>query len=269
MKTIRIIAVSLFFSFIFLGCGEEPCNDINNPKCPNYDPCVKLKKTTASFKIYDYPAIEPPSTWEWEDTDTVRFGVIFEADMTYDDVENVKDLHFLWKIGGGTYTGRTVTIGDASIPFNQNIDVTLIVFNSNVNKKCFPNDDGIDTIKRTFFGKGYGVKPAWFGIYRGAYEDNPKDSIDFVMHKDSVKVKFPSEFCLNEFSHEIQTYTSTWLYITDYYIQPPNKDKKCNMLSSAFFSLNPNTKIFTMNIYNDNKPNVKFKIMHGRRLKSL
>ena len=119
------------------------------------DPCLGLEPITAKFSIK-----EPVADTTFV-TDTVFAGAptIFEADQDYTS--------YLWRVGNDP---RTWTTKSFSLTFDQplgNVPVTLIV-QKLPNKTCFPKDNGIDTLVKTFYVKQYVKGPSKFvGNYEG------------------------------------------------------------------------------------------------------
>jgi hypothetical protein len=264
MNTKRILFLVVLFVSLFYGCGKD-CSDDTNPECPNYNPCKNIQKTSASFKVYDYVGfIQLPPTWEWYDTDTVRFGCIIEADF----YSVAGGISYEWLIDGTRYSGRRIEFKDG-LPKGKNLNIQLIVRNQNVKKSCYPDDDGVDTFRRSIYVLAQGQESrALWGIYRGAFEDKPLDSIDFVVHFDSLKVNFPTIRCKNEFNYEFLNNNTTWLYITSIYINPPNESNSCNYNNSSIFTINKFNN-FTLKFF-DEKDYIKVnRIMKGRKIKQL
>lgn len=266
MKSLKIfLFFSAIFGLLFYSCGKD-CTDDQNPECPNYNPCKNLKETTAEFFVYDYPGNRVlPKTWEWADTDTVGMGAILEAKIYC--VSGA--FSYEWILDGTRYYGRKVEF-KGGLPYNKKIDVTLIVRNKEFNKKCYPNDNGIDTFFRSFYTLPYLQESSMLkGIFRGVFEDNPFDSVDFVFHPDSNLVTFPSKECKNWFSCEYITANSCWLYVTSHLLPTPNPNPKCNFYSSAMFILDKKGVDFKLTFYNDTEPLKVYKKMFGRKIKQL
>jgi hypothetical protein len=154
-RNILYLILSLVvFAALTLSSCRKSCQDPTNPKCENYDPCYKLKPTSAGFKTYD-PMMFAQSQKElglvWDVvSDTIGSNCYFVADE-----ENAK---YTWLIGAGVYHTRTVSIDfiNSRIDAGTLIPVTLIV-EKEPNKKCFPNDDGRDTFTKQILVARYAL----------------------------------------------------------------------------------------------------------------
>ncbi len=148
MKQIKSLLIVSLITLSLLGsysCKEKECQDPTNPVCENYDPCYGKKATSAAFKMFEtiqadptiYPFFKP------YETDTILSGsVLFEAEEKDDSTQ------YEWQIGAGIYKKRSFELGFTSLKAGQSVPITLIVKRAKVDKTCFPNDDGIDTITR-------------------------------------------------------------------------------------------------------------------------
>jgi hypothetical protein len=172
LKAFGIISISVFV-FMASCKKEEPkpcpvaCEDPANPDCPNYDPCYTVEEVSADFDILEGIANVIP----WNDSFTVisevsSFGMIkFKAKQ-----EN--NLHYTWFIGSETITD----VNEVSRLFltpnvtpGTVISITLVV-EGEPNIECFPNDDGIDTVTKSF--KLVEACEYWVnGTFRGAWAD--------------------------------------------------------------------------------------------------
>lgn len=65
--------------------------------------------------------------------------------------------------------------------FGNDIPVQLIVKYA-PDKKCFPNDDGIDTLQKSFHILDYAKLAAWVGTFQGYSEDNPSHIFDVTIN---------------------------------------------------------------------------------------
>ncbi|MCU0328681.1 MAG: hypothetical protein MUE53_06790, partial [Chitinophagales bacterium] len=130
MKTIKIIVVSLLLSVIYLGCGKE-------------DPCANAKEVKANFRSDEkmfvgsslYPYIIP---YDY----TLLMGspaFAIDSSVEWDSLE--------WRIGGETIYNEP-SFRRFSVP-SGDLPVTLIV-KKKPNTKCFPKDDGRDTITKVY-----------------------------------------------------------------------------------------------------------------------
>jgi hypothetical protein len=257
----KAITFFLFLQFFLAGCIKNNCTDDTNPDCSNYNPCKKNIETSASFKIYDRIAGNAPIGWVWQDTDTVSIGAIFEADMPYKADGSIT---YEWHIGAGIYYSKLVEIPDG-MPLNKNLSAMLIVRNSKVNKLCFPNDDGIDTIIRNYYTSSSYSRMN--GLYRGAYSSKPFDSFDFVLNIDSTRTFLPSNNCRN-FLGITQINNGTFsALINSTGFQYEDTSVKCKINSAMFFFLNKNSINFKIKFNTPIK--ISDSVIEGRKIKSL
>lgn len=253
---------AFFYGYLLLNivscCKDEPCTDATNPACDNYDPCIGATQTSAGFKIYDREFSTTPIGWVRQDTDTVSIGAIFEANMPEDNVR------YEWRIGSGVYGGRIVEIPDG-MPLNTRLSASLIVHNSKVNKTCFPNDDGRDTFTRIYYTSSNAYRMN--GIFRGAFDSRPYDSIDFIFHPDSNRVSLPSINCRNYYGYDLVNNGSASILLTS--VIPGYKDtsKECFIDSRTQFLLSKDSRTFSLKFLN--RPKSKDTLMRGRKIKSI
>jgi hypothetical protein len=253
----KAITFFLFLQFFLAGCIKNNCTDDTNPDCSNYNPCKKNIETSASFKIYDRIAGNAPIGWVWQDTDTVSIGAIFEADMPYKADGSIT---YEWHIGAGIYYTKSVEIPDG-MPLNKNLTAMLIVRNSKVNKLCFPNDDGIDTIIRNYYTSSSYSRMN--GLYRGAYSSKPLDSFDFILHQDSSFIKLPYKNCSNFIGiDEINNGT-----ISFFLSSVSSTLNECKIDSRVTFSIDRYSKYFELKYLNHQNSNDT--LIQGRKIKSL
>jgi hypothetical protein len=143
--------------------------------CCKKDECKNKTATSAGFKMYETIGWESKSI-EVQNNDTVSIDVItFEANDSSNEVESYE-----WKVGTDPKVFRTkqfnLEFGTAP---NSLIDVRLII-KKNVDKMCFPNDDGIDTVTRYFF-----VSPKQLaqGKFDGYCKSNPTEKFSIFIGK--------------------------------------------------------------------------------------
>jgi hypothetical protein len=165
MKKSILIAVVVYCVVcvvVFSACCKKKCNDVSNPECGNYNPCL-AKKVTADFNIYErsfYANID--SLW-LTDT-TVGWDVVFEPKF-----KNATS--YTWKIGAGTYAKQKL-----SLSFNSAKDSAIIPITLTVHKKpdldCYPQDDSIITFTKNLVIDRTNNK--YYGKWEGYYTDSPK-----------------------------------------------------------------------------------------------
>lgn len=157
-----------------LGCKKEPCKDVSNPACENYDPCYGKKPVSAEFDILEVTAngnsiaIRPG-----KDTFIATYlqFVASEPNATYE-----------WRIGSKIYTQQSFELNFSTAPANIPIYITLKV-KKQPNQGCFPDDDGVDSITRRIVPMGY--KEYAFHRYHGYRDNNPQDTFTFSIRLDS------------------------------------------------------------------------------------
>lgn len=159
MKKIYGVVVVVAFCVALIqlgGCGGDP----------EPDPCLGKKITGGSFSmgeiITNYGGVD---TLLLSDTVITDNFVVFRADSNY--------LSYDWKIGDDP---RTFTTNEVSLFFREpisNLPIRLIA-KWIPNKKCFPEDDGIDTVYKYLSVIDKKENPI-FGKYEGANKSNPND----------------------------------------------------------------------------------------------
>ena len=125
-------------------CGKD-CTDDTNPSCTNYNPCKNVQETKADFWQH-LPEFERfKDMWSYR-PDYLDFLGSNGVALTVDTAKQYEYIE--WQIGSEKiYNQRIVT--RTNFPENEDIPITLIVKNK-PNKICLPNDDGIDTITKTY-----------------------------------------------------------------------------------------------------------------------
>jgi hypothetical protein len=134
--------------------------------CCKKDPCANQTTTSADFKIFE-PLDEDIRYSEISNGDTLNIGnVTFEAQDSSSDV-----ISYEWKIGTDPRIFNKRLFSLEFSDSGQVIPVRLIV-KKTVNTMCFPNDDGIDTLFKTFYLAGAGLA---YGKFEGYVESNPTE----------------------------------------------------------------------------------------------
>lgn len=166
-----LVLLALLWAFLFSleGCGDDP------------NPCKGLSETSADFTIMEDFSYLPEyeSNWPYYACDTVATKFV-----RFTAKDSIAD-SYLWSIGAGRYTTRTVTL-NFSNSFETIVPVTLVV-KKKPNVSCFPKDDGIDTVKR----RVYFIDPCKTqinGKFFGANEDEPnkKFTIEVTACKENL-----------------------------------------------------------------------------------
>lgn len=184
-----------FFIFLFgiilistIGCKED-CTDETNINCPNYDPCWREVPVSAEFSIMQGLAYNEHRRYFKGDTFTTGF-VRLQAVQKLDSYE--------WHIGSDNrvFSGQTVEL-DYGLNTGW-VDVTL-VGKKNHRTGCLLDDDGIDTIQKSFY-----LVPRdsllLKGKYRGVSLSQPLDTFEFdFMYDYSTN---PFSIGINQFPKE-------------------------------------------------------------------
>jgi hypothetical protein len=167
-----------FSSLVFNSCKETkeetPCNDPTNRNCPNFNPCLIDKPTTADFHMYEENAfLSMENIWVYYDTDTsITDRVRFEA-------LDKNALSYTWHIGTEpeprTQKSFTINFVDSRTPKR----IRLIVRKA-PNLRCFPNDDGVDTVDRMlyFVNRYDSLNIPMIGTFKGISTKDPNKEIE-------------------------------------------------------------------------------------------
>jgi hypothetical protein len=140
--------------------------------------CDCAKEVSADFTIFEISWYQYPDELSTE-TDTI----FSQKNVRF--VANEEGASYKWIIGSETLTGKTIVRYFDETWKGQEIHIKLIV-TKNPNKICLPNDDGIDTIEKTFFVSN---QPGNFqqsesflmeGTYR-VKDVNSSDSVEVVI----------------------------------------------------------------------------------------
>jgi hypothetical protein len=151
-----LVLLALLGAFVFslVGCGDEP------------NPCKGLKPVTADFEIYEAQQLIYPDGYKPIDSDTVVTDWV-----EFNALE--QNASYAWTLGKETIT--TKSFKRFGFPRGQNIQVSLKVTKA-PNKTCFPTDNGVDSVKRTFY-----ITPRYLcdskvtGTYEGYDEGDQKN----------------------------------------------------------------------------------------------
>jgi hypothetical protein len=135
---------------------------------------MDAKPTSAAFTIKEatYTQIIEPRLADFLiDTDSVYFRSLY-LEATQADADS-----FIWQIGTEPEPryGKQVNVVFPDNLRGTNFNVRLIV-KRKPNTRCFPTDDGIDTVIRSFYFVRFNEPLSWEGTYYGSDDDKP-DSI--------------------------------------------------------------------------------------------
>lgn len=131
-------------------CNDN-CNDPNNPNCGNYNPCLSVKPVSADFimgamvssnfkiKEYNLPYIEDSIFSQGGDLKDLF--LYFKANET--------GAKYKWLLGAEVITDSVFVRDFRGVPEGE-YSITLII-EKKPNTICFPNDDGKDTLTKSFW----------------------------------------------------------------------------------------------------------------------
>lgn len=143
------------------------------------NPCAGQKEGKAAFTIKEatyQDIIDPISTDFLMDTDSVYFSsVYFEA--LQQDADS-----FIWQIGTEPEPryGKQVNIEFPDMLRGTTFKIRLIM-KRKPNTRCFPNDDGVDTVTRNFYFMRFNEPLSWEGTYLGSDDDKPDSMFTIVL----------------------------------------------------------------------------------------
>ncbi|MFN7312841.1 MAG: hypothetical protein ACK5UI_05095 [Bacteroidota bacterium] len=194
MHSYFLLLFILMSSMALQSCKDDECQDPRNPDCDNYNPCIDAQATSAAFTIKEasyVDIIEPELTDFLMDTDSCYMNsVFFEA--TQHDADS-----FIWQVGSEIEPryGKRINVQFPDNLRGTNFNVRLIV-KRKPNTRCFPNDDGIDTVMRRFYFVRFNEPLSWEGTYYGSDDDKPDSMYTIVLgqsynaaeQKDIIKV---------------------------------------------------------------------------------
>jgi hypothetical protein len=157
-----LLVACLFGALTFSGCdGGEP------------DPCKTQAEIVGGFTIYEYLQHSDGDTTIATDTTLTKNIVVFKADTDYVSYE--------WKVGDDP---RVFSTKEVPLSFDEPVSHLKIqlIAKWNENSKCFPRDNGVDTVVRYLTVIDQKTNPI-FGEYRGANQSNASDDFNItVMH---------------------------------------------------------------------------------------
>lgn len=204
MKTIisfLLLLAVLPLTINLQGCREkpdEPCNDPRNKACPNYNPCLDVKETSADFTIEE--RVEMGTTFQYEtDTVTINNTILFTLKQPYDSVT--------WLFNGEEFSAGHRNKSQISTSFRDpnkpdvfwQVPITCIVYNRS-KSSCLPNDNGVDTITKVITIAPW-YKSTFYGKYRGSLANKPDSifdiSIELIYVKRQASTGFPTDIRMN------------------------------------------------------------------------
>jgi|LauGreDrversion4_2_1035121.scaffolds.fasta_scaffold05532_2 hypothetical protein len=187
----------IFIIINLYGCCKD-CTDDTNPSCPNYNPCKNAKETKANFRNYTYVEQRYSGMFaeipDYHEMSTSAGFWTIDTTQKYD--------YWEWHIGTEIIPLEKI-VTRRNFPEGQEIPITLVVKNT-PNKKCFPNDDGMDTLTKNYLALDYthyNFNSSLIGTYEMQYTNHPtnKDKFKFKILKIQGKLTidtFPDISCV-------------------------------------------------------------------------
>jgi hypothetical protein len=143
--------------------------------CCKKDECKNQTATSAGFKMYEAIGWDT-KTIEVQNNDTVALtSVTFEANDSSTEVKSYE-----WQIGTDP---RTFTTKQLKLDFRNSANTAVnirLILKKNVDKTCFPNDDGVDTVIQRFFVSN---KLLAQGAFEGSCKSNPTEKFTIFIGK--------------------------------------------------------------------------------------
>jgi|GEM_PF-5085060 hypothetical protein len=138
------------------------------------NPCDTQQETSAAFTIKEatIQQINTPNLKDFlMDTDSCYMNSVFFEALQHDADS------FIWQIGTEPEPryGKQVNVVFPDVLRGTTFTIRLIV-KRKPNTRCFPNDDGIDTVTRSFYFLRFNEPLSWEGTYYGS-DDNKPDSM--------------------------------------------------------------------------------------------
>lgn len=172
---------------------DAPCNDPRNKACPNYNPCIDAKPTSAAFTMEEVVNGNVSKGWPQGDkiqfdTDTCRnwTDIVFTCAQKADSIWWIFDdteMRSEWQ----QKQNFSIKFGSPSGPMQtqpKRVKITCVVKNNRPNV-CIPNDNGIDTFTR------YMVYMPWWqmgflGKFRGSFNYKPDSIFNLEIRLDTL-----------------------------------------------------------------------------------
>jgi hypothetical protein len=232
-KVFYVVALTVGMVFVMSGCKD--CDDPSDPDCGNYDPCFGQEEFKPNFEIItgishvNGKDFLPRPIWDGEykyltfvgDT-MINGNAYFKADRAYDSVK--------WKIG---YESEFRSGKDLALRFEEpvtQLPITMIGKRT-PNKKCFPNEQAIDTVQR-FLTTWPPDSIRYIGKWYGSFSDYPNDSFEINI---GFGIRIP-DFPRDTYTNDNQYYygTLTHFYAVGrfgHHTWPDDKDRTFRLIS--------------------------------------
>ncbi len=180
------------------------------------NPCALASATSAAFTIKEatYTQIIEPRLADFlMDTDSVYFSsVYFEA--LQQDADS-----FIWQVGSEVQPryGKQVNVTFPDNLRGTNFNVRLIV-KRKPNTRCFPNDNGVDTVTRKFYFVRFNEPLSWEGTYYGSDDDKPDSLYTIILghtynsakDEDLIKLFGIPRGCQDTINERFGGYKNVW-----------------------------------------------------------
>ena len=184
-KRNRVFTLGIFSIAVLLACKKEQPSMPGNTK----DPCGCASEVSADFVIEEQLNNVPD--YDWVETDTT----LHNKDVQFRALE--EDAEYKWYIGIDTFATQTASRFFSDQWIGYDIPITLVV-KKEPNKTCFPDDDGYDSITKTFHVSQYMIDHGYnddveLGTIEGTYRVFSKelnDSIDIFIDVVNVNSSF-------------------------------------------------------------------------------
>lgn len=205
----KSIVLFLCLSLLVYGCKKK-CYDRTDIYCENYDPCYTDSLVKADFLYYENGMADLPDTWVYN-VDTLLGNIVqFKAK------ENRPGTTYKWLLGSETITDRSFYRTD--FPRGTTVPVTLIV--NAPPHKCYPNDDGIDTLTKSMYFLPQDSKAAYEDRQMTVYnEKSPTNEFQILLKSNKMGngadtlFNFPEQGC----STHLQEFPNPAAYYAAYY----------------------------------------------------
>lgn len=164
---------------LFVACKKN-CNDRSNSDCKNYDPCLGKSPVSADF------VFEVNLNGKWYQVE----DVYSEDNVRFRAVQSLTD--YSWTLGAENL--KVASFIRTSFPLG-NVFCTL-AGKGNPDFRCFPKDDGLDTVTKSFKVWQYADPPdlymsladsvlyrkePYIGTYYGYKESNPNHKFEITL----------------------------------------------------------------------------------------
>lgn len=196
MRFLLFVLTCFGILLIAESCKKE-CHDKSNPDCENYDPCYGQEPVTAKIEIGQF--FTASSHPDFRDVSIVEDKFIAGYIHFNCPVPNAK---YTWTLGAETITSQKFDrLFDETLP--KGTYTVQLIIEKEPNKGCFPTDDGVDTLIKTF-ELVPPCKTLTMGVFKGMWEGQSDSAIFSIRPVDVFNQK---DSC-NAYSYR---FTNLWL----------------------------------------------------------